>query len=99
MVEGVGSWRNFDDIEEYLILDELLLLSDQLNKSKRDNYKMLAAVQGGDIGDDNEPSSISGDELPQELLERERAWQAKKAEQEKDPVNEFDGFKLGYTKK
>lgn len=81
MVE-VGTWKNFDDIEESLILDELLLLVNSLGKKQKNNFRMLAASQGYDIPDDDEEDMVDGDDdLPEELLEAERALQARKREQ------------------
>ena len=65
MIEGVGPWRNFDEIEESLILDELLLLHEVLGKSKHANYRMLASFQGIDLGDIEETGA---DDLPEEVL-------------------------------
>lgn len=77
MIEGVGPWRNFDEIEESLILDELLLLHEVLGKSKHANYRMLASFQGIDLGDIEETGA---DDLPEEVLAAEREYAKKKAE-------------------
>lgn len=80
MVE-VGSWKNFEDLEECLILDELMLLSESLGKKRKDNFKQLAAAQGVDIPDDDDDElDLGDDDLPPELLEAERELAKKKAE-------------------
>lgn len=73
MVE-VGSWKNFDDIEEHLILDELLLLTEQLQKKRRHEMRVIAMSQGVDI--DAEDGEDSNEELPEEVLEAERKFKA-----------------------
>lgn len=99
MVNGIGAWKNFDDIEEYLILDELLLLSEQLGKAKRNEFKMMAAVQGIEVGDDELSQPKFDGDLPKELIEAEREWKKKKEEEaDKGLQAEFLEFKMGYTK-
>lgn len=68
----VGSWKNFDDIEEHLILDELLILSDQLQKKRRHELRMVAMTQGVDIDEDE--NEHSNEELPPEVAEAERRF-------------------------
>jgi hypothetical protein len=77
MVEGIGSWSNFDEIEDSLVLDELLLLHETLGKSRRHHYRVLASFQGIDLGDSEEEND-SSEELPPEVLAAEREWQEKK---------------------
>lgn len=69
IVEGIGAWKSFDDIEEQLILDELLLLHDALSKKNHHYFRVMGSFQGVDIGDLEEESS--GAELPPEILEAE----------------------------
>jgi hypothetical protein len=71
-----GTWRNFDDLEECLILDELLLLTEALNQKEKNTLKMHASLQGVDIGGDE-----GSDDLPEEILEMERAHKKKMEEQ------------------
>lgn len=98
MVE-VGTWRNFDDIEDNLILDELLLLTKVLAKKHKNNFRMMAASQGFQIPDDEDDAEDRGDDdLPPELLEMERAYQKRKAEAEaKGGIVASNGFGIGYT--
>lgn len=74
MIE-IGTWRNFDDLEECLLLDELLLLSDALNTKNREQFKMMAAVQGIEVPD--EPEDRGDEDLPPELIEQERLYREK----------------------
>lgn len=76
MVE-VGTWKNFDDIEESLILDELLLLTEQLNKKRRHEMRIIMLSQGVDI-EDEEPSNKDDEDLPEEVLAAERAYREEK---------------------
>lgn len=83
MIE-VGTWRNFDEIEECLILDELMMLTQALGKKQKSTFRMLAASQGYDIPDDDYEDDLDNkgdDDLPEELLEAERALQARKREE------------------
>lgn len=99
MVNGLSAWKNFDDLEEYLVLDELLLLAEQLGKTKRNEFRMMAAVQGIEVGDDEISSPKYDGDLPKELIEAERKWQKKKAEEaDKGLASEFLEFKMGYSK-
>lgn len=84
MSSGIGSWRNFDELEEFLILDELLLLIESLGKHRHESFKMAAAIQGieiADYGSSEELTDDGGDEdeFPPELFEAELAWQKEKA--------------------
>jgi hypothetical protein len=63
----LGNWKNYDQLEEELSIDELLATLDAYRKQKRDERKFLAALQGIDI--DREPADIvqlSGYEAAQE---------------------------------
>lgn len=67
-----GSWKNFDEIEDYLTLDELILLHDAIVKRERHNFRLQAALQGADIGDDGDEDQYGSDDLPEEILAMER---------------------------
>jgi hypothetical protein len=103
ITQGVSPWRSFDEIEDHLTLDEMMLLHDVMAKGKQMHYRMLASFQGIDIGEMYGDSFAGGDDgdLPQELLEAERAWKEKKekalAEGEKEKA-ELEPFGLGYSK-
>lgn len=100
MVE-IGTWKNFDDLESCLILDELLLLIDSLGRKHKNNFRMLAAAQGYDIPDDDEVEDSSDDsDLPPELIAAERELAKKKeqlkTERDTSPIVTNFGTGLGY---
>lgn len=98
IVEGIGPWRNFEEIEDALTIDELLMLFDQMGKSKQMHYRVLASFQGINLDDEIEET---GEELPQEVLEAERAWQKKKADliQSGQSIkDDFESMGFGYTR-
>lgn len=99
IVEGIGSWKNFEELENALVLDELLMLHEAMAKSKHTNFRMLASLQGVDIPDVSQ--NESDEELPPEILEHERAWKAKKEAMQQSGEAaelELDSFGLGYKR-
>lgn len=102
IVEGMGPWRNFDEIEEFLTIDELMLLSDSHATVQHNHYRMLGSFQGVDLGERDGSESDDGDELPPEILEHERKWQEVKRqaiESGEAARAELATFGLGYAKK
>lgn len=102
IVEGVGAFHSFEQIEESLTLDELLFLHKHLMKSKQSHYRMLGAFQGVDMGDFDDDEEDGENDLPEEVLAHERAWQEKKKAALEDGSareEEMSAFKLGYTQK
>jgi hypothetical protein len=79
IVEGIGAWKSFDEIEEHLILDELLLLHDALNKSKHHYFRMMGSFAGVDIGELDDETS-TGPELPPEILAAEQEFKERNKE-------------------
>jgi hypothetical protein len=49
MVRVPGTWKNFDDLEEHISLDELEAMLDTAREIERDNAKFLAGLQGIDL--------------------------------------------------
>ena len=49
----VGKWRNVEDLEESLNLEELKMLIDAKREQEHRHHKFLAAIQGIDIDADN----------------------------------------------
>jgi hypothetical protein len=47
IVEGIGGWKSFVEIEESLTLDELLFLHKYLMKNKHNHYKRKSLQQSG----------------------------------------------------
>lgn len=100
MAYGIGAWSNTEEAEDYLTLDELVMLHERFSKHEFRLLKFQAAMQGVDLGNDEEASD--DEELPPEILEMERAWQEKKAqafESGEAQAEELKTFGLGYTKK
>ena len=104
IVGGMGPWRNFDEIEEFLTVDELMLLHDSYARHKHSNYRMLGSLQGIDLGEFDEGDS-SEDEfsgLPPEIAEHERKHAERKAQMlaaNKPEADALSTFGLGYVKK
>lgn len=95
-----GSWHSFQHIEHELTLDELLLLFDVVAQSRHNEFRMQAALQGVELNEDG-VANQGDDDLPEELLEAEREWKRKKAEQERSGEktrSELEGFSLGYQR-
>lgn len=76
IIHGMGPWKNFDEIEEFLILDELILLNDVYVRDRHNYFRMHGSLQGIDLGEYD--GGDSGEELPPEILAAEREWQEKK---------------------
>lgn len=98
IVNGIGPWRNFDELEECLILDELLLLNEVYAEERHNHFRMLGSLQGIDIGEWRGGSEVGEDDLPPEVIERERQWQKHKEEVLKSGEPTFDGIGLGYQR-
>lgn len=103
MVE-VGTWKNFDDIEESLILDELLLLVESLGIKTKNHFRMIMAAQGVEVPDDPEDGMVevkSSNDLPEELVAMERELHEKRAKRRAEregTVQTFNGVEgLGYV--
>lgn len=99
-----GAWKNTEEVEDSLTLDELLMISEQVNKTRWHNWRFHAAIQGIEMDDDpfDNTEDRGDDDLPPELLEREREWQRKKAEMlesKEAERQEFESMGLGYIKK
>lgn len=52
----LGHWKNFDELESNLSLEELLALLEVQRKQTNDQRKFLAALQGIDL--DEEPEEV-----------------------------------------
>ena len=53
----MGIWKNYEELEENLSVDELLSTINAHRKSQREQQKFYAAIQGIDLSDD-EPRDI-----------------------------------------
>lgn len=54
----MGIWKNYEELEENLSVDELLSTLNAHRKSQREQQKFFAAIQGIDLSDD-EPRDIA----------------------------------------
>jgi hypothetical protein len=84
MVE-MGVWKNFDELEDSLILDELLLLNDAMQRKLHMQMRISAMATGTDIGEYGDKQLTpeeESDPLMAELMAQEREWNAKKNEAE-----------------
>lgn len=91
MVEGVAPWKNFDDIEDNLILDELLLLNEVMHEKKRAELNIQIALAGGEPMEDDVEDTDDDSGLPLELIEAEREWKKRKSgmlEEMGEPMSE-----------
>ena len=49
----MGNWKNYDELEDQLSVEELVATLQAQRKMKREEHKFLAAIQGIEIPDDN----------------------------------------------
>jgi len=54
----LGIWKNYDELEDNLSVDELLSTINAARKTERERQRFLAAIQGIDLSDD-EPLDIA----------------------------------------
>lgn len=73
----LGSWKNLDEMEEYLTLDELILILDAERERKNEQAKFQAAINGIDL--ENEGGQTSKFD---EIQARAQAELAGKTEEE-----------------
>jgi hypothetical protein len=54
----LGNWKNYDELEENLSIDELIYTLNAYRKKQGEEHKFLAALQGVDLSD-KEPENIT----------------------------------------
>lgn len=54
----MGNWKNYEELEEQLSVDELLATLNAQRKKKHEEQKFLAMIQGIDVSDSNEPEDV-----------------------------------------
>ena len=54
----LGNWKNYDELEENLSIEELIATLNAERERRQDERKFMAAVQGIDISD-KEPVNIT----------------------------------------
>lgn len=47
----MGNWKNYEELEENLSLEELLLVLNAQRKQEKDRQRFLAAIQGIDLSE------------------------------------------------
>ncbi len=55
----MGNWKNYDELEDQLSVDELLATLNAQRKVKYEEQKFLAMIQGIDISDSDRTSDIT----------------------------------------
>ena len=98
MVE-VGVWKNYQEIEDNLTLDELMLTLKALNKKNHEEFKRLAAVQGIEVDDIPDYSEESDKPLPPEIAAMEEEFNRKKKErlEKGEKVDDWAGIQIGFA--
>jgi len=66
----IGQWRNFQEMEDNLSLDELIAILDAHREDQYQRNKFLAAIQGIDLEGENNKDKV------EEIKLRVRARQA-----------------------
>ena len=62
----MGNWKNYDELEENLSIDELIYTLNAYRKRQGEEHKFMAALQGVDLSD-NEPVDIT-DMTPSQVV-------------------------------
>ena len=55
----LGNWKNYEELEEELSVDELLATLNAIRKSRYEEQKFFAMIQGIDISDNDSKSDIA----------------------------------------
>lgn len=50
----LGNWKNYDELEDQLSIDELIATLDAQRKVRRDEHRFMAMLQGINIPDDDQ---------------------------------------------
>lgn len=53
----MGNWKNYDELEDQLNIEELIATLEAYRKQKREEQRFMAALQGVDLNE-SEPASI-----------------------------------------
>jgi hypothetical protein len=54
----LGGWKNFAEMEEYLSLDELYMIIEELNETESRDKEFQAALAGVDLGSSEKSKSV-----------------------------------------
>lgn len=55
----MGNWKNYEELEEELSVDELLATLNAIRKNKYEEQKFLAMMQGIDISENDTKSDVT----------------------------------------
>lgn len=55
----LGNWKNYDELEELLSIDELLATLNAYREQKQNERKFLAALQGVDLDKESEQQDVA----------------------------------------
>jgi len=55
----LGNWKNYDELEDQLSVDELLATLNAQRKLRYEEQKFLAMIQGIDISDNDNVSDVT----------------------------------------
>jgi hypothetical protein len=86
----LGNWKNFEDLEESLSLQELDLILKHKRESERNQQKFLAAIQGIDL------SKNDKNEVQERLDEVRRRVAEHNLGEEEATRQEFAAIGLGF---
>lgn len=53
----LGHWKNFEELESNLCIDELIVIIDSMRKKENREWKFHAALQGVDLDEGASPKS------------------------------------------
>ena len=64
----LGHWKNYEELEENLSMPELIQTLKAIKKSELEERKFLAALQGKDLGDEQEEQGKTFDDIRRKAL-------------------------------
>ncbi len=54
----MGNWKNYDELEDNLSIDELIFTINAFRKKQQEEHRFFAAIQGVDLSD-SEPIGVT----------------------------------------
>ena len=66
-----GNWKNFEELENDLCIEELEALVHALREKEHRHFKMLAAVQGIDIDGEKQEEGLTVEDIKSRLAARQ----------------------------
>jgi len=86
----LGNWKNFDELEECLNLDELSLLINSSRKAERERQKFAAALKGVDLDSES-------NDTKKKIEDVQRRANARLAGIDEDKFDELELIDLGIS--